>query len=175
MRWNIDPQQAAAVRAALLEAVGVFVQAACRLAQVRRIALVGSLTTPKPDPKDADVLVTVTDVVDLEALAGIGRRLKGAAQRHNRGADIFLCSPDYRYLGRTCHYRECHVRVACQGRRCRNGNYLRDDLQVVTLSRDLLREPPIELWPDVLTRVPVPEDVARILRIGQGSDPGPSV
>ena len=40
---------------------------------VLRIALVGSLTTPKPLPKDADVLVTIEDGLDLAPLAAKGR------------------------------------------------------------------------------------------------------
>jgi hypothetical protein len=55
-----------------------------------RIALFGSLVTDKPVPKDADVLVTIDATMDLASLARLGRRLKGAAQTINLGADIFL-------------------------------------------------------------------------------------
>jgi hypothetical protein len=41
-----------------------------------------------------------------------GRRLKGTAQTFNLGADIFLADRSDHYLGRICHYRECHARVA---------------------------------------------------------------
>jgi hypothetical protein len=42
------------------------------------------------NPKDADVLVTIDDTMDLDELARAGRRLKGSAQTINLGADIFL-------------------------------------------------------------------------------------
>jgi len=51
-------------RRVLLIAVREFVQAASAFPGVRRIALVGSLTTDKPVPKDADVLVTVDGGMD---------------------------------------------------------------------------------------------------------------
>ena len=41
-------------------------------------------------PKEADVLVTIEDGLDLGPLAAAGRRLKGLAQQINLGADIFL-------------------------------------------------------------------------------------
>ena len=56
---------------------------------VLRIALIGSLTTDEPDPKDADVLVTVADEADLAPLAGLGRKLQGHAQSFNRGGEVF--------------------------------------------------------------------------------------
>src|SRR5882672_3772980 len=97
----------------LLKAVLAFVQAARSVSGVHRIALVGSLTTDKPVPKDADVLVVIDADIDLEPLARIGRRLKGKAQGINLGADIFLADAAGRYLGRICRYRECHSRVLC--------------------------------------------------------------
>ena len=77
-------------RRRLLTAVLAFVQAARSLSGVRRIALLGSLTTDKPVPKDADVLVTIDADMDLAPLARIARRLKGTVQTVNLGADIFL-------------------------------------------------------------------------------------
>ena len=79
-------------RVTLLEALARFIEQARQVVGVRRIAVVGSLATPKPDPKDADVLVTVGEEVDLESLAKLGRKLKGAAQVRNLGADIFLAN-----------------------------------------------------------------------------------
>jgi hypothetical protein len=73
----------------------------------------GSLVTSRAIPKDADVLVTINGTMDLGQLARAGRRLKGSAQTINLGADIFLADVTGRYLGRICHYRECHPRVAC--------------------------------------------------------------
>jgi hypothetical protein len=50
------------LRVALLRGVLKFVAHAKDLSGVSRIALIGSLTTTKPNPKDADVLVTVSVV-----------------------------------------------------------------------------------------------------------------
>jgi hypothetical protein len=150
-------------RRPLLEAVLNFVRAATNCPGVLRIALVGSLTTPKPIPKDADVLVTIESGLDLAELARYGRRLKGNAQNINLGADIFLADEGGRYLGRICHYRECHPRVACRAQHCGQCDHLNDDLHIVTLSPELIAAPPVELWPRVIRRLPVPEDTETLL------------
>lgn len=116
---------------------------------MHRIALLGSLTTEKHRPKDADLLVTVDEKADLKAFAAVGRKLKGAGQSHASGADIFLCITSGEYLGRTCSWRECYPRMACTGKRCREGTYLRDDLNEVCLSQKVVEKPPLELWPQV--------------------------
>jgi hypothetical protein len=42
---------------------------------------------------------------------------------------------------------------------------LRHKLLAVKLSKTLIAEPPLELWPEVVTRVAVPEDVTeRVIR-----------
>jgi hypothetical protein len=105
-------------RRALLLAVCSFVRAASVCPGVLRIALIGSLVTNKSIPKDADVLVTIDDAMDLSDLARAGRRLKGFAQTINLGADIFLADANECYLGRICQYRECHPRVACLAQHC---------------------------------------------------------
>ena len=46
-------------RYSLIQLAGAFVQEAVRVPGVTRVALVGSITTAKPDPKDVDLLVTV--------------------------------------------------------------------------------------------------------------------
>ena len=93
------------IRSFLLTEVLRFVQHACDCPGVQRIALVGSLTKNRNDPKDADVLVTVDNEADLTSLAAAGRTLKGRAQSRNKGADIFLSDPTGNYIGRTCHWR----------------------------------------------------------------------
>jgi hypothetical protein len=150
-------------RRALLLAVRSFVRAACTCPGVLRIALMGSLVTSKAIPKDADVLVTINVTMDLGELARAGRRLKGAAQTINLGADIFLADVTGRYLGRICHYRECHPRVACLAQHCGRREHLNDDLHVVTLSKELLAAPPVDLWPSVIRRLTVPADVEALL------------
>jgi hypothetical protein len=150
-------------RRPLLLAVRSFVQAARDCRGVLRIALVGSLTTAKAMPKDADVLVTIDGTMDLAQLARAGRRLKGNAQTINLGADIFPTDDSGRYVGRICHYRECHPRRACLAEHCGRREHLNDDLHVVSLSNELLAAPPIELWPNIVRRVMVPPDVEAIL------------
>lgn len=150
-------------RRRLLTAVLGFVQAARSLSGIHRIALLGSLTTDKPVPKDADVLVIIDADIDLAPLARIGRRLKGTTQTINLGADIFLADQAGRYLGRICHYRECHARAACRALNCGRRQHLNDDLQIVTLSPALISAPPIDLWPRIVTRCVVPADTAVLL------------
>jgi len=101
--------------------------------------------------------------MDLAELARTGRRLKGQAQTINLGADIFLADEGGRYLGRICHYRECHPRVACRARHCARRQHLNDDLDVVTLSKELLAAPSVDLWPNVVRRLPMPPDVETLL------------
>ena len=159
-----DPSPSVAEpRRPLLLGAYSFVRAARLCPAVRRIALLGSLATAKAIPKDVDLLVTVEREVDLTQLARAGRRLKGVAQTINLGADIFLADTAGHYLGRICHYRECHPRVACRAQHCGLRRHLNDDLHVVTLSKDLFASPPIELWPKVIRRLPVPEDLEEIL------------
>ena len=150
----------------LLMAVRTFVHAIGGLAGLHRIALMGSLTTDKLTPKDADVLVTIDPGLDLTDLARAARRLKGAAQTRNLGADIFLADPQHHYLGRVCQYRQCHPRVACRAQNCGRYPHLNDDLQIVTLATDLIAAPPVDLWPTVVRRISVPDDVEDVLLAG---------
>ena len=140
-----------------------FVRAARLCPGVLRIALLGSLTTAKAIPKDVDLLVTIDRTMDLTQLARAGRRLQGFAQTINLGADIFLADAAGHYLGRICHYRDCHPRVACRAQHCGLRAHLNDDLHVVTLSKDLLASPPIELWPKIVRKLTVPADVEETL------------
>lgn len=147
----------------LLAAVLAFVRDAKALPGIRRIALVGSLATDKPIPKDADVLVTIDAAMDLSPLARLGRRLKGTAQKINLGGDVFLVEETDRHIGRICNYRECHRRVLCRAQHCGAREHLNDDLHVVTLSAQLIATPPIDLWPRIVRRVPVPNDTDSLL------------
>lgn len=151
------------VRATLLALMLEFVLAAREIVGVRRIALLGSLATSKNRPKDADVLVSIDPAAPIEALAQIGRRFQGRAQGINSGADVFLADLDGRYLGRVCHYRACHPRVACRARHCGARPHLADDLDVVSLDNALIIRPPLVLWPSVVATAEVPADVVAIL------------
>jgi predicted nucleotidyltransferase len=158
-------ERAATIRGPLLREVLKFVDRAQACPGVCRIALLGSLVTEKDNPKDADLLVTVADDADLASLATAGRRLKGAAQSRNCGADIFLANRSGEYIGRTCHWKECRpgIRLSCDALNCGRRPYLHDDLEAVRLEADLVREPPIELWPEAVRRTAVPPDVETIL------------
>lgn len=109
--------------------------------------------------------MTVASDCELDRVAKVGRALKGHAQTRNSGADIFLASPDGRYIGRTCGWRECRpgIRVACRALHCGEVQFLNDDLQVVSLAPTLITAPPIDLWPQVERRVAVPADVEQLL------------
>lgn len=159
------PEEPLPLRTFLLIGVLRFTLAALKLRGVSRVSLVGSLATPKVTPKDADVLVSVASDCELERLAKAGRALKGYAQTRNSGADIFLASPDGRYIGRTCGWRECWpgIRVACRALHCGEVPFLNDDLQVVSLAPTLIAAPPIDLWPQIVRRIDVPADVEQWL------------
>jgi hypothetical protein len=51
------------------------------------------------------------------------------------------------------------VRMSCDALHCGRRPYLHDDLETVRLSKDLIAAPPIELWPRIVARVLLPEDV----------------
>ena len=67
--------------------------------------------------------------------------------------------PLYARSGRIRHCRECHPRAACLAQHCGQREYLNDDLHIVTLTKDLLASPPVDLWPEVVRRLTVPMDV----------------
>lgn len=81
----IDPS----LRPFLIGEVFRFIDAIRSIAGIDKIALVGSLTTDKPDPKDVDILVTVADDLDLTALATESRRLKVELKPGTEGLTSF--------------------------------------------------------------------------------------
>lgn len=169
--WQYRDRSSSEVRTTLLELAADFVRSARTCPGVARIALVGSMVTSKPRPKDVDLLVTVTADLEMPRLAKVARRLKGTAQsRLNSGADVFLADASGQYLGRVCHYRERHRRVLCRARHCGAIPHLADDLDAVSLSAQLIATPPIELWPSVVARVAVPADVEHRLLVGLRQD-----
>ncbi len=146
----------------MLGFAGAFAAEARALVGVERIALLGSILTDKANPKDIDVLVTVGESCDLARLAMLARRMRGRAQSIGRGADLFLGAENGTYLGRACAWRDCRpgVRKACDAIHCGRRPFLHDDLQTVTLPTELVREPPLELFPHLLARCALPADVA---------------
>ena len=78
MKYSRSPTPSVAEpRRPLLLAVRSFVRSARDCPGVLRIALLGSLTTTKLIPKDADVLVTVDGAVELVELRGSGGGSRG--------------------------------------------------------------------------------------------------
>lgn len=144
---------------------GLFVEAARQMAGVRRIALVGSITDQKPEPKDLDLLVTIENDLDLSALAALGPQVRGRLQSINRGCDVFLVDPANNYIGLLCIWRECRpgIRASCDARNCGRRQFLHDDLDDINLEANLVREPPVELWPTRIKRRLVPADLAALL------------
>ena len=152
-------------RQQLLEGLRRFVASVRQMAGVRRIAVLGSIVTAKPDPKDIDVLVVVADDADLAPLATASRRLQGHAQSFNRGADVFLADERGAYIGRMCHWKDCRpgVRRSCDALHCGRRPYLHDDLDAIRLKSSLVLSPPVTLWPCVARRGQLPPDVAEVV------------
>ena len=157
------------MRGQLLSYLPWFVLSVAKIPGVRRISLLGSMTTSKQDPKDIDFLVVVDDDADLEPLARYGRKLQGRAQQLDRGADIFLADVKGRYLGRTCHWKECRPgkRAKCDALNCGRRHYLHDDLAAIKLSEETMKAA-LELWPSVERRICLPEDLERVLEELEG-------
>ncbi|GJM40483.1 MAG: hypothetical protein DHS20C20_07650 [Ardenticatenaceae bacterium] len=155
------------LRHKLLDEVRIFVQAASRISGIIRIVLIGLLMTDKVAPKDADMLMMVTDGADLMPLATLGRKLSGRAQSFSRGGEVFLTDEQHNYLGRTCPWKQCEpgIRASYDALHCGQRPYLHDDLGEIKLAKALIAEPPLELWPEVVARVPLPDDVLeRVIR-----------
>jgi len=147
-------------RQPLLDGLRRFVASARQIAGVRRIAVLGSIVTAKPDPKDIDVLVVVADDADLAPLARCSRRLQGHAQGFNRGAD-----ERGRYIGRTCRWKDCRpgVRQACDALHCGRRPYLHDDLDAIGLNTDVVLSPPVTVSPFVERQIALPPDVEEVI------------
>ena len=153
------------IRELMLAGVVGLVRAVAPLVGVRRIALIGSIMTAKPTPKDIDLLVTVADDADLAPLARCARQLQGRLQGLNHWADVFLADERGRYLGRTCTWRECRpgIRASCDALHCGRRPHLHDDLGDVRLNQALIASPPVEIFPTVIRRSHVPPDVEALL------------
>jgi hypothetical protein len=153
------------MREQLLSHLPWFVSAVTKLCGIRRVALLGSITTNKQNPKDIDFVVVVDDDADLEPLARLGRKIKGRAQQINRGADIFLVDTQGKYIGRTCSWKECRAgkRMSCDALNCGKRPYLHDDLKTVSLSDETVRAA-LQLWPSLEHRPGLPDDLEATLK-----------
>jgi hypothetical protein len=65
--WQYRERSSSKVRTTLLELTADFVHLARTCPGIARIALLGSVTTSKPRPKDVDLLVSVTPSLEMPA------------------------------------------------------------------------------------------------------------
>lgn len=154
-RWKMSD------RAVLLDVAKWFVERAQGLKEVQQIALFGSICTPKHNPKDVDLLVTLTPGSDLRPLATLARKLQGRIQKGNLGSDVFVVE-DGKYIGRACHYRDPWARVVCR-QRClvcaTQRPFLCDTSGNFTVRQEFIDEPALILWPEVKMNADLPPDV----------------
>lgn len=138
-----------------------FVRAVRKLPGVTRVALIGSLTTSKPDPAGADLLVSIADGADLTRLAAEARKLLGHAQSFNHTAEVYLANAADEYLGRICPWKQCAPKANpdCDALHCGEYPYLHDDLHTVRLCSALIALPPVILWPEVEIGAALPNDL----------------
>jgi hypothetical protein len=153
------------IRAFLIEEAFRFINKVVAMPGIRRIAIIGSLVSTQSDPKDADILITIDDDADLTTLATAARKLKGAAQTKNKGADVFLVNLSGLYIGRICHWRECGtgIRATCDARHCGQRHFLHDDLGDINLDPRLVLEPPVDVWPTIIYRAAVASDLSHCI------------
>ena len=145
-------------RRALLLAVCSFVRAARICPGVLRIALIGSLVTNKPIPKDADVLVTIDDTTDLTGLARAASAPQGVCSNHQPSSLMRLGVTSDAFASIASAIRAWHASPSIA-----DAAPTSTMTHVVTLSKELLAAPPIDLWPDVVRRLKVPPDVEALL------------
>jgi predicted nucleotidyltransferase len=151
-------------RQKLLAHLPWFVRSISKVEGVRKISILGSITTEKLKPKDIDFLVMIEDSAELEPVARLGRKLKGRTGSEGSGADIFLTDTIGNYIGRTCSWKECRrgARMSCDALNCGRRQYLHDDLHAVTLSQDSIAGA-LQLWPTVEERIGLPEDLETVV------------
>lgn len=153
------------VRREMLDVLGQFLPSLRAMTYVQRIGLTGSITTPKREPNDIDVVVCIAEGADLTELATVYRKMSGRLQGMGRGVDVFIFENDS-YIGRPCHHRECApgIRQSCTADHCGLRPYLRDDLSVIELYQTTLTRLPVLLHPEGWYWDDVPEDVKGFVR-----------
>ena len=55
--------------------------------------------------------------------------------------------------------------MSCDALHCGRRPYLHDDLETIQLPKSLIAAPPLELWPQIVARVPIPEDVEQAMLV----------
>ncbi|MGE5805431.1 MAG: hypothetical protein ACM34M_06525 [Ignavibacteria bacterium] len=145
----------------LIQLVLDFVIACRKIESIQRIAIIGSLLSEKKKPKDVDLLLNIPDDLELTKLAKISRTLQGKSGSIGGGADIFLANSNNEYIGRACIWKDCRfgARIRCDAINCGKRKYLHDDLNAITLKRELIDNPSLILFPSIIRNVPIPIDV----------------
>jgi len=86
-----------------------FVAEASRVPGVEEIAAFGSYVTTKPEPRDLDLMVLISEEIDVPRLAKCARRLTPIYA----GWEVFLFESDTRrHLGRICARKTCPAQAA---------------------------------------------------------------
>lgn len=152
-------------RQSMLKVLGEFLPSLKALKHMEQIGLIGSMTTPKREPKDIDIVVYIGVDFDLSALAGIYRKMLGRMQSIGRGVDIFTFEQGS-YIGRPCRYRECGrgIRLLCKADNCGRRHHLCNDLKNLNLSSTTLTNLPVQLYPKGLSGDNIPEDIRDFVR-----------
>jgi hypothetical protein len=127
---------------------------------VEMIGLMGSMTMPKLEPKDIDLVVCTASGSDLVGLAAIFRKMLGRLQSIGRGIDIFIFE-NGDYIGRPCIHRECApgIRLSCKADHCGKRRHLCDDLKEMMLYPTTLTRLPVKLHPRSWYLDDVPQDI----------------
>lgn len=151
------------IRNVFIQEVKIFTNKAKTIPGVLKIAVIGSLSTSKANPKDIDMLLTIDDDMDLSRLAKITRQMNGHVQAYNHNAEVFLSNRKDQYIGRICHWKDCGpgIRKSCDAMHCGLRKYLHDDLCSVCLDSSLINNPPIVLWPEVKMSGEIPDDLIK--------------
>lgn len=96
-------------RTRFYEAARLFAERVQLLPTVQEVVLCGSMATLDPYPLDLDLAVVVSS---LEELPQIARRARQMSCYYH-GWEVFVFTPDRRYLGRLCHRKDCPTTTTC--------------------------------------------------------------
>jgi len=145
----------------LIQLVYEFIISCKKIEAIQRIAIIGSLLSENEKPKDVDLLLTIPDDLELSGLARISRTLQGKSGSLGGGADVFLANLNNEYIGRICIWKDCRfgVRMRCDANNCGKRKYLHDDLNTITLKKELIDNPPLIIFPNIIRNVFIPLDV----------------
>ena len=152
-------------RESLLYALNWFLDEVKQFKEVRQVALIGSICTNKPNPKDIDLLISIKPKTDLKKLATLRRKTQGRIGQGLLGTDMFIVE-DGRYLGRLCRYREPWPRVVCCNDNLicdRTRNYLCNTSNNFSIDKSIINNPPITIYPKFSTTIEIPNDVGKVL------------